>query len=156
MLPNSLDLVSPDCCISVNYVQFFHLSFPASVQFRAVLHFSSFSLSPPGPKEKVCLFLQFWKNGTKVVWLRDALEWASENAAERASEDGVTGRVFIQFTIDIEGNVNDLLIKARKKDQSLEAEIRRVIKKLPKFYPGYHKGLPVNVKYSLPINFSTE
>jgi protein TonB len=82
--------------------------------------------------------------------------FASTFDPERASEDGVTGRVFIQFTIDIEGNVNDLLIKARKKDQSLEGEIRRVIKKLPKFYPGYHKGLPVNVKYSLPINFSTE
>ncbi|MFY7669605.1 energy transducer TonB [Tenacibaculum sp. MEBiC06402] len=75
---------------------------------------------------------------------------------ERASEDGVTGRVFIQFTIDIQGNVNDLLIKTRKKDSLLEAEIRRVINKLPRFIPGKHKGIPVNVKYSLPINFSTE
>ena len=75
---------------------------------------------------------------------------------ERASEEGVTGRVFIQFTIDTKGQVIDLLVKARKKDNLLESEIKRVINKLPNFSPGRHKGLPVNVKYSLPINFSAE
>ena len=75
---------------------------------------------------------------------------------ERASEEGVSGRVFIQFTIDTKGKIINLLIKSRKKDDSLKSEITRVISKLPNFSPGRHKGLPVNVKYSLPINFSTE
>ncbi|WP_408040942.1 energy transducer TonB [Tenacibaculum amylolyticum] len=75
---------------------------------------------------------------------------------ERASEDGVSGKVFIQFTIDTRGNTNNLLIKSRKKDKQLENEIERVLKKLPTFSPGRHKGIPVNVKYSLPINFSAE
>ncbi|CAL2065626.1 energy transducer TonB [Tenacibaculum sp. 190524A05c] len=75
---------------------------------------------------------------------------------ERASEDGVSGKVFIQFTIDAKGKVVNLLVKARKKDKLLESEIQRVVSKLPTFIPGRHQGLPVNVKYSLPINFSAE
>ncbi|WP_075343977.1 energy transducer TonB [Tenacibaculum agarivorans] len=73
---------------------------------------------------------------------------------ERASEEGVSGRVFVQFTIGVKGNVNNLLIKSRNKNKQLEGEIKRVIEKLPHFSPGRHNGLPVNVKYSLPINFS--
>lgn len=75
---------------------------------------------------------------------------------ERASEDGISGKVFIQFTIDIKGNVKTLLIKTRKKNKMLENEIKRVLSKLPNFTPGKHKGIPVNVKYSLPINFNAE
>ncbi|SNR15256.1 energy transducer TonB [Tenacibaculum jejuense] len=73
---------------------------------------------------------------------------------ERASNDGITGRVFLQFTVDVKGNVRNLLIKSRNKNKQLEEEIERVVSKLPKFTPGKHNGLPVNVKYSLPINFS--
>lgn len=75
---------------------------------------------------------------------------------EQASEEGVTGRVFIQFTINVKGEVNNLFVKSRKKNLQLENEINRVIKNLPKFTPGKHNGLPVNVKYSLPINFSVD
>lgn len=82
--------------------------------------------------------------------------FAKNFSPEQASEEGVSGRVFIQFTIDIHGNVNNITIKSRKKDTQLEAEINRVIKKLPKFTPGKHQGLAVNVKYSLPINFSVD
>ncbi len=73
---------------------------------------------------------------------------------ERASNDGINGRVFLQFTIDVKGNINNLLIKSRNKNKQLETEIKRVVLKLPKLTPGKHHGLPVNVKYSLPINFS--
>lgn len=73
---------------------------------------------------------------------------------ERASDEGINGRVFLQFTIDIKGNVNNLLIKSKKNNKQLELEIERVVSKLPKFSPGKHNGLPVNVKYSLPINFN--
>lgn len=73
---------------------------------------------------------------------------------ERASDEGLNGRVFLQFTVDVKGNVNNLLIKSRNKNKQLEQEIERVVSKLPRFTPGKQNGLPVNVKYSLPINFS--
>lgn len=75
---------------------------------------------------------------------------------ERASDDGVSGRIFIQFVINFEGNVKNIEVKSNKKSGLLEKEIRRVISKLPKFLPGSHNGLPVNTKYSLPINLTVE
>lgn len=75
---------------------------------------------------------------------------------ERAVDDVVSGRIFVQFTIDFEGNVNNLVIKSQKKSNLLEKEIKRVIAKLPKFTPGSHKNMPVNVTYSLPINLNIE
>lgn len=75
---------------------------------------------------------------------------------ERASEDGVSGRVFIQFIIDFEGKVRNIEVKTKKQSDLLEKEIKRVISKLPKFLPGTHKSLPVNTKYNLPINLTLE
>ncbi|WP_299715736.1 energy transducer TonB [uncultured Tenacibaculum sp.] len=73
---------------------------------------------------------------------------------ERASDNGVNGKVFLQFTITLKGEINNILIKSRNKNELLEKEIKRVVNKLPKLIPGKHNNLPVNVKYSLPINFS--
>lgn len=75
---------------------------------------------------------------------------------ERAADDAISGRIFVQFTIDFEGNVTDLIIKSQKKSNLLEKEVKRVISKLPKFTPGSHKNTPVNVVYSLPINLNLE
>ncbi len=82
--------------------------------------------------------------------------FAKNFTPERASEEGVSGRVFIQFIINTKGKINSLSIKSRKKNLQLESEISRVIKLLPKLNPGKHKGIPVNVKYSLPINFNVD
>lgn len=96
------------------------------------------------------------KSGTDCFNNEFSKHFAKTFDPERASEEGVSGRVFIQFTIDSKGKVENLLVKARKKDESLENEIKRVVSKLPIFSPGRHKGLPVKVKYSLPINFNAE
>ncbi|MFD0991585.1 TonB family protein [Tenacibaculum geojense] len=74
---------------------------------------------------------------------------------ERVSNDGISGKVFIQFTIDMSGNVNNLKVKSNVKSVKLEDEIARVIEKLPTLIPGKHKGLPVSVVYNLPINFTS-
>ena len=61
-------------------------------------------------------------------------------------------RINVVFKIDTNGNVVD--IKSRAPHNGLEAEAIRVIKTLPKFKPGEHKGKKVNVPYSLPIIFA--
>lgn len=73
---------------------------------------------------------------------------------ERVAEDEIKGKVFIQFTINFQGKISDIQVKSRKKSPALTKEIKRVINKLPELFPGTHKGLPVNVKYSLPININ--
>ncbi len=78
---------------------------------------------------------------------------------ERAAENGSQGTVAVQFTIDKDGNVIDIMTRARgvKADADLlEKEAKRIISKLPKFTPGKQRGKPVKVKYGLPITFKLQ
>lgn len=60
-------------------------------------------------------------------------------------------RIFTVFTINHKGEIQD--IKVRAPHPRLEKEGFRVINSLPKFIPGKQRGIPVKVKYALPITF---
>ncbi len=72
---------------------------------------------------------------------------------DRAAEDGIQGRVSVQFVIDKQGNITNIQMRGPKGGQELEQEAKRIIEKLPKFTPGKQRGKPVKVKYGLPITF---
>ncbi|CAH8282475.1 TonB-like protein [Mariniflexile fucanivorans] len=64
-------------------------------------------------------------------------------------------RINLIFKIDREGNVVD--IRSRAPHKALENEAIRVIKLIPRMdKPGYQKGKPVTVPYSLPIVFNIQ
>ena len=63
-------------------------------------------------------------------------------------------RIFALFTIDKNGMVTDIIIKAPHK--RLEKEALRVIQKLPEMIPGKQRKQPVPVKYTLPIVFKIQ
>ena len=69
------------------------------------------------------------------------------------SEYGLSGRqkITTQFTIDKNGMITDLMIRAPHK--GLEKEAKRVINKIPKMEPGKQRNVPVGVIYTLPIVF---
>ena len=73
-----------------------------------------------------------------------------------AVESGLSGkqRIDVAFKINKTGVIIDIMAKAPHK--SLEQEAVRVIGLLPTFKPGYQKGTPVTVPYSLPIIFEVE
>ena len=60
-------------------------------------------------------------------------------------------KIFSEFVINKQGEITSVRIKAPSK--GLEKEMRRVIRKLPKFIPGKQGDKPVNVKYMLPLAF---
>ena len=60
-------------------------------------------------------------------------------------------KIFILFTIDKNGDIVN--IKVRAPHKSLENEAERVIKLLPKITPGRQRNRAVNVSYALPIAF---
>lgn len=62
-----------------------------------------------------------------------------------------TKKIFALFTIDKDGNIANIKIRAPHK--SLEAEAERVLKLLPKMIPGKQRNRNVNVSYALPITF---
>ena len=81
-------------------------------------------------------------------------EWVSSKTVYPpvAQENGITGKVFVEFTIDKDGSVTDIKV-IRGVDPLLDAEAARVIKMSPKFSPGMQRGKPVKVKYTFPFNF---
>lgn len=70
----------------------------------------------------------------------------------RSREDEIQGIGLIQFMIDKEGNVTKVN-PLRGITREIRAECIRVIKKMPQWRPGYQRGEPVNVLYTLPISF---
>ncbi len=71
---------------------------------------------------------------------------------EIAKENGIQGRVFIQFVIDKSGRVTRVQI-AKGVDPYLDAEAKRVVAMLPNWSPGKQRGKAVPVTFVVPINF---
>ncbi|NDV65257.1 energy transducer TonB [Bacteroides sp. 224] len=65
---------------------------------------------------------------------------------------GVSGRVIVSFVIDTNGKAVDPSI-IRSVHPFLDAEAKRVIKKMPLWKPGIQKGKKVKVRYTVPLNF---
>jgi len=69
-----------------------------------------------------------------------------------AQENGIQGKVYVTFVVGKDGKVSNATI-ARGVDASLDKEALRVVNTLPKWKPGKQRGKPVNVSYTVPINF---
>jgi TonB family protein len=74
---------------------------------------------------------------------------------QEARENNVQGKVFVRFIITKTGDVDSVTV-VRSVDPVLDNEAARVIKALPKWTPGKQKEIPVNVYYTLPINFKLD
>ncbi|MGG7034119.1 MAG: energy transducer TonB [Flavobacterium sp.] len=65
-------------------------------------------------------------------------------------EEGVFGRIIVQFVVEKDGNLTDIVV-LRDIGYGTGKEAIRVLKNSPKWKPGINNGRPVRVKYSLPI-----
>ncbi len=73
-----------------------------------------------------------------------------------AVENGIFGRVTIQFIVNSDGSLGEILI-LRGVDKSLDDECIRAIKATkPLWTPGYDKGKPVNVMMVMPLIFQLQ
>ena len=70
---------------------------------------------------------------------------------EIAKKAGVSGRVFVQFVVDEQGNVKDPVVTRGIGAGCDEEAIRAIMQ--AKFKPGKQRGKAVPVKMSLPITF---
>jgi periplasmic protein TonB len=69
-----------------------------------------------------------------------------------AAENGIQGRVFVQFVVNADGKVSDATV-VRGVDPSLDREAIRVVMSSPPWTPGRQRGAPVRVAFTFPINF---
>ena len=71
---------------------------------------------------------------------------------EIAKENGVQGRVTLQFTVEADGRVTNVRV-LRGVDESLDKEAVRVVSSSPKWKPGKQRDRAVKVTYTFPVIF---
>lgn len=81
-------------------------------------------------------------------------KWVNQNLVypEIAKENGVQGRVTMQFTVNPDGSVSNVKV-LRGVDTSLDQEAVRVIQMSPKWLPGKQRDRAVKVTYTFPVIF---
>lgn len=82
-------------------------------------------------------------------------QWLSSNLRypAQALDDGVKGRVVVEFTITSTGAISNAHV-IRSVHPDLDKEALRVINAMPNWIPGTANGEPASVKHSLPITFT--
>ena len=65
----------------------------------------------------------------------------------------IQGKVYVQFTVEKDGNITDVTV-LRGLGKGFDEEAIRAIKNMPNWIPGEQRGEKVSVKYTLPIMFS--
>lgn len=80
--------------------------------------------------------------------------WVSNNLVypEIAKENGVSGRVTLQFTVGTDGKITNVVV-VRGVDASLDREAVRVVSSSPKWTPGKQRDKAVKVRYTFPVVF---
>ncbi|MBO8481474.1 MAG: energy transducer TonB [Muribaculum sp.] len=69
-----------------------------------------------------------------------------------ALENGIQGTVMLQFDIDKDGNLVNIVV-LRGIDKTIDEEAVRVVSSSPKWSPGRNNDLPVKVRYIFPVQF---
>ena len=84
-----------------------------------------------------------------IKFLKENMNYPAE-----MKENGIEGRIFVQFVVTKTGSIQDVTI-ARGID-GLNREAIRLVKQMPNWKPGTNYGKQVNVKMVVPILFSLE
>ena len=81
-------------------------------------------------------------------------KWVNQHLSypDIAKENGIQGRVTLQFTVNTDGSVSGVKV-LRGVDPSLDKEAVRVVSSSPKWTPGKQRDRPVKVTYTFPVIF---
>ena len=91
-------------------------------------------------------------NGQEALMLYIAKQVKYPAEAKKA---GAYGRVFIGFIVEPDGSLSDFKV-LRGIGYGCDEEALRVVKSMPKWQPGMHRGKAVRVQYLVPVNFRLE
>jgi TonB family protein len=74
---------------------------------------------------------------------------------EEAKKAGRQGKVFVQFIVEPDGSLSNFKV-LRGIGYGCDEEALRVVKSMPKWKPGMHRGKAVRVQYLVPVNFKLD
>ena len=83
----------------------------------------------------------------RLEFLRDNIRYP-----EAARENGIQGKVYVQFIVDTKGNITDVKV-LRGIGGGCDEEAVRAVKKMPKWNAGRQNGQTVRVLYTMPVDF---
>lgn len=89
-------------------------------------------------------------NAACVKYLQTTIKYPAE-----ARKNKVQGRVVTSFVVMKDGSIADVKV-LQGIGAGADEEAIRVIKNMPKWFPGMQNGRPVNVQYTLPISFTLD
>ena len=72
-----------------------------------------------------------------------------------AQENGIEGRVVCRFVVNKDGSISDIEV-VKGVEESLDQEVIRVLKLMPKWIPGRQGGKVVRVKFTQGIRFKLQ
>ena len=83
------------------------------------------------------------------------LKWVNEHLRypQSAKDSLLEGRVVVNFVIEKNGSIGEIKIVRSHSHSAFNEEAVRVVKSLPRFYPGSFNGVPKSFWYTLPIRF---
>lgn len=86
------------------------------------------------------------------------MEYLQKNISmsSRDIENGISGKVTIQFYVDIDGSIRDAKVLKDGAGGSCAARALAVVKNMPKWNPGMQGKKAVRVYYSIPISFQVK
>lgn len=117
-------------------------------------------IAPPEPPKHVednKIFEVVEQNPTFPGGTAALMSWLSQNIKYPviAAENGVKGRVIVQFVVEKDGSITDVVV-AKSVDPLLDKEATRVIKNMPHWIPGRQNGSPVRVRFTVPVTFTLQ
>jgi len=74
----------------------------------------------------------------------------------QAREDGLNGRAILQFVVDRDGSITNIVIQRDVPGSGFGKEAVRVVSTMPKWKPGRQNGQPVRMYYTLPVTFKLD
>jgi protein TonB len=72
---------------------------------------------------------------------------------QEAINKKIKGKVYLTFIVEKDGTVSSVTI-VKGVDPLLDEEAVKAISQSPKWTPGLQRGVPVRVRYSIPLNFN--
>ena len=86
--------------------------------------------------------------------LEELYKWIDNNVQYPAIawENGIEGRVILKFIVEKDGSLRDSTV-IHSVHPMLDREALRLVGQMPKWNPGKRAGVPVRVRYCLPMKF---
>ena len=87
--------------------------------------------------------------------MQEMMRFINENIVYpvEAAQKGIQGRAICQFVVEKDGSISNVVVIRSSGDRDLDNEAIRVVQSMPQWKPGKQRGVPVRVKYTIPINF---